>query len=56
LIQDDKEDLTPVRQMYVARIVLKIGVGHERRDAVEDSGWSKHAKAPRIERRDRLHG
>src|ERR1700687_3932364 len=42
--------------MDVTRIMLKVRVGHEGCDAVEDRGRREHSQTTRIQRRDRLDG
>src|ERR1700731_64361 len=37
-IRDTKENLTEIRKMLIARVMLEICVSHERNHAVEDSG------------------
>ncbi len=35
---DDRAELAEIREMLLARIMLEVGVGHERADRVEDDG------------------
>src|SRR5262249_16888986 len=49
-----EEDLSKVRKMNIAGVVLQVGIRHERGDGVKDCRGCQHAQSAGIQRHDGL--